>query len=86
MVNNEAMTTIKLKVSEHVYEQFIKLLNQFKSEEVEIVDSDKEFEAIRQQLQKDLALARAKGNKTYSIDEADELLEQTIKKYESKFE
>jgi hypothetical protein len=80
------MTTIKLKVSEHVYEKFIKLLNQFKSEDVEIVASDKEFDETRQQLHKDLELATDKDSKTYFIDEADELLEQTIKKYENKIE
>jgi len=76
------MTTIKLKVSEHVYEKFIKHLNQLKSEVVEIVASDKEFDEIRHKLQKDLELATDKGSKTYSIDEADELLEKTINKYD----
>jgi len=80
------MTTIKLKISEHVYEKFIKLLNKFKSEEIEIVSSDNHFETLRTQMLKDLESATKEESKTYTVDEADELLEQTISKHEDKIE
>jgi predicted neutral ceramidase superfamily lipid hydrolase len=84
--NFDTMTTIKLKISEDVYEKFIKLLNKFKSEEVEIVSSDNHFETLRNQMLKDLESATKKESKTYTLDEADELFEQTISKYEDKIE
>ncbi len=48
------MHTIKLKISDKVYDKFIWLLNKFSKEEIEIVSETSNFKATQNYLQEEL--------------------------------
>jgi hypothetical protein len=76
------MHTIKLKVSEKVYENFLWLLKRFREDEVEIIHEDPGFYETKKQLEGELAAIK-KGEANFSsLEEADQRLEETIRKHE----
>ena len=48
------MPTIKLKISDKVYDKFIWLLSKFNKEEIEIVSETSDFKSTQNYLQKEL--------------------------------
>lgn len=77
------MTTFKIRVSERVMDKFLWLLRQFKEDEIEILDSGKIRESEIRELKQDFDNLKSGKEKLYSLKEADSILEETIKKYES---
>jgi len=76
------MHTIKLKVSDKVYENFMWLLKRFRQDEVEIIQEDPAFYKTKKYLEEELAEIK-KGEATFaSVEEADQRLEKTIRKHE----
>jgi len=77
------MHTIKLKVSDKVYENFMWLLKRFRQDEVEIIQEDPVFYKTKKYLEEELAEIK-KGEATFaSVEEADQRLEKTIRKHEN---
>ena len=76
------MTTITLRVSDVALDKFLGLLSQFNAREIDVVDKTGEFDLQRKMLHKQ-AERLAKGEAiTYTIEQADALLEKNIRKYE----
>lgn len=76
------MATIKLNVSDKILDKVLWLLGQFKSEDLQIIESSSEFESNKKYLEKELSRLHSGEAKTFSIEETDEFLEKTIRKYE----
>ncbi|MDF3078163.1 MAG: hypothetical protein K0S09_2052 [Sphingobacteriaceae bacterium] len=77
------MATIKLRVNDKILDRVIWLLRQFKKEELEIIEEDGSFNEIRKGLQEDLKRIESDQIQYYSIEEADILLEKSIKEHEN---
>ena len=77
------MATIKLKVSDKVLDKVVWLLRQFKQEDVEIIESEDSFEADKNYVHSELRRLESGESKSYTIDEVDEILERSVRQYES---
>lgn len=76
------MRTIKLKVSDKVFDKFVWLLSKFSKNEVEILNEDISFTQTQEYLDKELEEI-LKGQATFlELDEVEQRLENTIKKHE----
>ena len=76
------MHTIRLKISNEVYDKFIWFLNRFTSDEVEIIPEDDEFEETREYLEKELEEIKSGKATFYSQKELEKRLDQVIRKHE----
>ena len=76
------MTTIRIRVSEKVLDKFVWLLGRFNSDEIEVIEESEEFIRTRKMLHERAAQLEKGDVKTYSIQEADAILEETIRTYE----
>ncbi len=76
------MTTIKLRVSNKILDKLLWLLKQFKAEDLEILDEGS-FEENQSYFQEQLARYEKGEAKTYSYDELDAILTQSIKNREA---
>jgi hypothetical protein len=77
------METIRLEFQPKIKAKILELLSSFSSDELKIVQEDKNFIENKREL--DIAYAKLKSGteKMYSIDEVDAILEETISKYEN---
>lgn len=75
------MATIKLKVSDEALGKVLQLLGQFNNEELEILESDQAFIENKKYLESELARLESGNAKSYSIEEVDRFLEETIRSY-----
>ena len=76
------MATLKLKVSDKALDKVVWLLRQFKQEEVEIIETDDSFEADKEYVQQELRRLETGESKSYTIDEVDKILENSIRQCE----
>lgn len=76
------MATLKLRVSDKILNKVLWLLSQFKSEDLEILESDQAFEQHKAYLAKEFKRLKSGKARMYSLEEADEALEKTIRKHE----
>lgn len=76
------MPTIKLKVSDKVLDKVLWLLGQFKQEDLEIIESEGSFESDKTYVHSELRRLESGESKSYTIDEADDILERSIRQYE----
>ncbi|WP_309609653.1 hypothetical protein [Flavobacterium sp.] len=77
------METIKIEFQPNIKEKLMEFLNSFKSDEVHIVEEDKEFLATKNRVQQSYEKLIKGENKLYDIDELDAMLDKTISKYEN---
>jgi hypothetical protein len=77
------MATLKLKVSDKILDKVIWLLGQFKSEDLQIIESDDSFAINKSYVQNELRRLESGESKSYTIDEVDEILEHSIRQNES---
>jgi len=75
------MATIKLRVSDKVLDKVMWLLHQFKAEDVEVIEDDV-FDSNKLYVHQEYDRMKTGKSKSYSIEEADEILEKTIRRYE----
>lgn len=73
------MATLKLKVSDKVLDKVVWLLSQFRQEDVEIIESGDSFEVDRKYVHEELRRLESGESKSYTIDEVDEILENSIR-------
>ncbi len=76
------MTTIKIKVSEKILDKVLWLLGRFSPDELEVVESDIVFDKNRSELNAELSRIKSGEGKSFSLEEVDAILEETIRKYE----
>lgn len=76
------MATLKLKVSDKVLDKVIWLLQQFKHEDLEIIESDDSFKTDKKYVHEELRRLESGESKAFTIDEVDEILEKSIRQHE----
>lgn len=76
------MATVKLRVSDKVLDKVLWLLGQFDADELEVIEEDETFLQTRKVLHERAAQLEKGEVKTYSIEEVDAVLEETIRKHE----
>jgi len=78
------MPTIKIKVSDKIYQKLMAMLRSFSKEEVEIVQEDSDFEQNQAYLQAELK-EMDEGNAEFESEETvNERLNNVIRKHEGK--
>jgi hypothetical protein len=77
------METIRLEFQPNIKAKILELLSSFSSDELKIVQEDPDFDENKRKL--DSAYAKLKNGtaKFYTLEEVDEILEETISKYEN---
>ena len=76
------MHTLKLKINDQVYDKFILLLGKFTNDEVEIILDESNFNETKKYLDAELDEITS-GKATFlTINEAEQRLENLIKKHE----
>lgn len=76
------MQTIRLKISDEVYDRFLKLLNEFSTDEIEIIE-DAEFDKSKAYLKRELEEMEDGSAVFLEEEEVYERLENTIRKHET---
>ncbi len=77
------METIKIKVSEKIRDKVLSLLKQFDKQDLQVIENEHDFGFSEPELQNEYEKLNSGKAKTYSLEEADEILEETIKRYEN---
>lgn len=77
------MHTIKLNVSDSIYNELIVLLTRFSKEEIEIISDEENFTASKNYLNLELEDLKSGKATFYTVDEATDRIEKTIQKYEN---
>jgi ethanolamine utilization microcompartment shell protein EutL len=76
------MHTIKLKIDDSVYDELIRHLSKFSKSEIEIVMEEPDFTDIKRYLNAELDEINNGKAVFLSLDEAEQRLENRIKKHE----
>lgn len=75
------MKTLKLEISNKIYDKVLWLLQQFNPEDVKVIDADYSEKEYLQKTLEDID----NGNAEFiSIEELDKVMEERISKYENK--
>jgi hypothetical protein len=77
------MQTIRLRVNEKVYQHLMWFLRKFTKEELEIIEEDAAFSNAQKELKQDLAQLKKGEAEFLDIDQLDQELENTLKRYEA---
>ena len=76
------MHTIKLRIVDQVYDKLIRQLSEFSKEEVEIVMDEANHTEIKKYLDAELEDVTSGKAKFFTVNEAEQRLENLIKKHE----
>lgn len=76
------MHTLKLKINDQVYDKFIWLLEKFSKDEVEIIMDESYFNETKKYLDAELDEIISGKAKFFTVNEAEQRLENLIKKHE----
>lgn len=78
------MLTLKIKISENVYDKFINLLSKFNKEDIEIIGENQEYLRNKKYLTEEYEdIINGKAS-FLEINEAEERIEKIIRKHEDK--
>ena len=78
------MQTLRLLVSDKVYDNIMQLLSKFRKEELEIITENDHYLSVQQYLQNELNEMNEGKAEYHTIEELDNTLESMIKKHENK--
>jgi hypothetical protein len=78
------MHTLKLKINDQVYDKLIGLLSKFKKDEVEIIMDESNFNETKRYLDTELEEITSGNAKFLTVNEAEQRLENLIKKHEDR--
>jgi hypothetical protein len=81
--NNNMMHTIRLRVDDRVYQKLMWLLGKFSKEEIQVIEENEAFLSVKEYLSSQLAEAERESAEYMDIDQLDEALEATLRKYEA---
>ena len=76
------MHTLKLKIDDSAYDKLIRHLAQFSKEEVEIIMDEPNFVETKKYLDAELDEINSGNAKFFTVNEAEQRLENLIKKHE----
>lgn len=77
------MQTIRLRVNDKIYKHLMWFLGRFNKEEIQIINESEEYISVQEYLKKELDKVEDGKSEYLSIDQLNDLLEDTIKKYEA---
>ena len=77
------MQTIRLRVNDKTYKHLMWFLGRFNKEEIQFINESNEFISVQEYLRKELDKVEDGSAEYISIDQLNDLLEDTIKKYEA---
>ncbi|MBA4408528.1 MAG: tRNA pseudouridine synthase A [Odoribacter sp.] len=77
------MHTLKLKINDQVYDKLIWLLGKFTKDEVEIIMDESNFNETKKYLDAELDEITSGKAKFFTVNEAEQRLENLIKKHEN---
>lgn len=77
------MRTIKLQLSESVYDHFLWFLKRFSKSEVEIIEDTFEYHETKKYLENEIKDINSGKAKFYSLEEVEAELNEKIAKYEN---
>jgi len=77
------MQTIRLRVNDKIYHHLMWFLGRFSKEEIQIINENEEFISLQEYLNKELNKVEEGSVEYISIDQLDDLLEDTIRKHEA---
>jgi len=77
------MPTIRLRVNEKIYKNLMWFLSKFSKDELQIIQENSEFAAVQQALTDDLAAIEKGKAEFIGLEELENDLEATIRKYEA---
>lgn len=83
MLKIDAMQTIRLRVNDKIYKHLMWFLSRFNKEEIQLIREDAEFISIQEYLKSELEDIENGTAEFISIEQLDNDLETTIKKYEA---
>lgn len=78
------MHTLKLKIDDRVYNQFLTLLSKFSKDEIEIVPDENPYSETKKYLDAELEEIKSGNAKFLTVNEAEQRLENLIKKHEDR--
>lgn len=76
------MQTIRLRIHDSVYSKIMWLLKRFNKNEIEVIKENDEFISVQDYLKKELETIDSGTAEFLSLEQLDNELESTIKKYE----
>lgn len=77
------MPTIRLRVNEKAYQHLMWFLQKFSPEELQIIEENGDFKSIQGDLQKELEIVENSKAEFIDLQQLDNDLEITIRKYEA---
>lgn len=77
------MHTIRLRINEKIFQNFIWLLGRFSNEEIQIIQEDDQFRSTQDFLKNELYKLEKGEEKLFDLNDIDRELERTIKNYEN---
>jgi len=78
----ETMHTLKLKIDDRIYDKLIRQLEKFSKDEVEIIIDESDFTETKKYLDAELDEIKSGKAKFFTVNEAEQRLENLIKKHE----
>ncbi|MFK7032971.1 hypothetical protein [Flavobacterium oreochromis] len=78
------METIKIEFNSSIKEKLMEFLNSFSKTEINIIEEDEQFLKTKKRVQESYEKLKSGKTKTYTLDELDSMLEETISKYENR--
>ena len=76
------MQTIRLRVNDSIFQQLMWFLKRFGKNEIEVISENDEYFSIQEYLKKELEKLENGTAEFISLNQLDEELESTIRKYE----
>ena len=76
------MQTIRLRVNDSIFQQLMWFLKRFGKNEIEVISENDEYFSIQEYLKKELEKIENRTAEFISLNQFDEELESTIRKYE----
>ncbi len=76
------MQTIRLKVNDNILQNLFWFLDRFNSDEIQILNESNEFLSVQQYLEDELLAMEGGGREFIGMDELEQDLENSIRKYE----
>ncbi len=77
------MHTIRLRINEKIFQNFIWLLGRFSNEEIQIIQEDDQFRSTQDFLKNELYKLEKGEEELFDLNDIDRELERTIKNYEN---
>lgn len=76
------MQTIRLRVNNKIYSHLMWFLKRFRNDEIQVINEDSKFMSVQEYMKNELHKLESEEGEMMSLEELDDDLENTIRKYE----